>query len=123
MGLALIAAPVTLTAIAITENQAASRQPSLQQHGDRGERQQREQHGDPDLLQQEDREQPQMITIIIPLPWLLLQEDQEELQLNLLHGVHGQGPGQGTAWRTTLLTTATTSTTSGTTCRETACAA
>ena len=127
MGLALIATPVTLTAIAIMENQAASRQPSLQQHGDRGERQQREQHGDPDLLQQEDREQPQMITIIIPLPWLLLQEDQEELQLNLPHGgphgVHGQGPGQGTAWRTTLLTTATTSTTSGTTCSVTACAA
>ena len=111
------------------ENPAASRQPSLQQHGDRGERQQREQHGDPDpdLLQQEDREQPQMITIIIHLPWLLLQEDREELQLNLPHGgphgVHGQGPGQGTAWRTTLLTTATTSTTSGTTCRVTACGA
>ena len=78
LGLALIATPVTLTATAITENQAASRRPSLLQHGDRGERQRREQHGDPGEqphLQQEDR-RPQMIIIIITLQRLLLQEDR-----------------------------------------------
>ena len=80
LGLALIATPVTLTATAITENQAASRPPSLLQHGDRGERQRRERHGDPGEqphLQQEDREQrPQMIIIIITLQELLLHEDR-----------------------------------------------
>ena len=78
LGLALIANPVTLTATAITENQAASRRPSRQQHEDRGERQQREQRGDPGEqphLQQEDR-RPLMIIIIITLQELLLQEDR-----------------------------------------------